>query len=249
MWTFSNFRFLLIRNRTKKSNLSQVSFMIYCYCFDAFKPSTSRPLDVIYEYEIVYQKIGDVDPNTFEEFLELEEYRSRTADRRPYVTLACEREGAVKKTPKPVVDDEDEEVPIKRFSFPNFFYLHFIISLLLCIFPPIKCQNLTIATMSNCKLTCKSNCQQVPSPYYNPHRSISRERSKRIAGNSVPNVFILLDHEKSFSSKKTSKKMEFLSSNKQRCRWLIYPRMSKKVSSPSLHICLEATRKQNMAFA
>ncbi|KAI5677475.1 hypothetical protein M9H77_08425 [Catharanthus roseus] len=99
---------------------------------------------------------GDVDLNTFEEFLEPEEYvdhghlfttnrifnskvelvdlvketamktntyliinwyqRSRTTDRRPYVILACERGGAVKKTPKPVVDDEEEEeeVPIKR---------------------------------------------------------------------------------------------------------------------------------------
>ncbi|KAI5649637.1 hypothetical protein M9H77_35642 [Catharanthus roseus] len=40
--------------------------------------------------------------------------RSRIADRRPYVTPACEREDAVKKTPKPVFDDEEEEVPIKR---------------------------------------------------------------------------------------------------------------------------------------
>ncbi|KAI5655104.1 hypothetical protein M9H77_32291 [Catharanthus roseus] len=40
--------------------------------------------------------------------------RSRIADRRPYVTLACEGGGAVKKTPKPVVDDEEQEVPIKR---------------------------------------------------------------------------------------------------------------------------------------
>ncbi|KAI5683171.1 hypothetical protein M9H77_04399 [Catharanthus roseus] len=40
--------------------------------------------------------------------------RSRIADRRPYITLACERGGAVKKTPKPVVDNEEEEVPIKR---------------------------------------------------------------------------------------------------------------------------------------
>ncbi|KAI5680212.1 hypothetical protein M9H77_01439 [Catharanthus roseus] len=38
--------------------------------------------------------------------------RSRTVNCRPYVTLACERGGAVKKTSKPVVDDE-EEVPIK----------------------------------------------------------------------------------------------------------------------------------------
>ncbi|KAI5671052.1 hypothetical protein M9H77_11416 [Catharanthus roseus] len=38
--------------------------------------------------------------------------RSRTAERRPYVILACKRGCAVKKTPKPVVDDE-EEVPIK----------------------------------------------------------------------------------------------------------------------------------------
>ncbi|KAI5676769.1 hypothetical protein M9H77_07719 [Catharanthus roseus] len=82
------------------------------------------------------------DPNMFEEFLEPEEYidlghlfttdrifsskdkltyliinryrRSRTADRRPYVTLACKRGGAVKKYTKPVVDDEEEKIPIKR---------------------------------------------------------------------------------------------------------------------------------------
>ncbi|KAI5673964.1 hypothetical protein M9H77_14328 [Catharanthus roseus] len=40
--------------------------------------------------------------------------RSRTADRRPYVTLACERGGVVKKYKKPIVDDEEEEIPIKR---------------------------------------------------------------------------------------------------------------------------------------
>ncbi|KAI5650439.1 hypothetical protein M9H77_36444 [Catharanthus roseus] len=97
---------------------------------------------------------GDVDPNTFEEFLEPEEYidhghlfttdqifnskvelvdwaketamkvntyfiitrylKSRTSDRRPYVTLACKRGGAVKKkNTKLIVDDEEEEVPIK----------------------------------------------------------------------------------------------------------------------------------------
>ncbi|KAI5660160.1 hypothetical protein M9H77_28953 [Catharanthus roseus] len=40
--------------------------------------------------------------------------RSRTADRRSYVTLACERGGAVKKYTKPIVDDEEKEIPIKR---------------------------------------------------------------------------------------------------------------------------------------
>ncbi|KAI5678356.1 hypothetical protein M9H77_09306 [Catharanthus roseus] len=40
--------------------------------------------------------------------------RSRTADRRPYVTLACERGGAVKKYKKPVIDDKEEEIPIKK---------------------------------------------------------------------------------------------------------------------------------------
>ncbi|KAI5650125.1 hypothetical protein M9H77_36130 [Catharanthus roseus] len=40
--------------------------------------------------------------------------RSRTSDRRPYVTLACERGGAVKKYTKPIVDDEEEKIPIKR---------------------------------------------------------------------------------------------------------------------------------------
>ncbi|KAI5669153.1 hypothetical protein M9H77_19006 [Catharanthus roseus] len=111
------------------------------------------------DFEINFEEIflyeqGDVDPNTFDKFIETEEYvdhrylfttnrisnskvelvdwaketamkantyliinryqRSRTADRRPYVTLACERGGAVKKTTKPVVDDEEEEVLIKR---------------------------------------------------------------------------------------------------------------------------------------
>ncbi|KAI5680710.1 hypothetical protein M9H77_01937 [Catharanthus roseus] len=99
---------------------------------------------------VLYEQ-GDVYPNTFEEFLEQEEYvdhghlfttnrifnskvelvdwaketaikantyliiiryqGSRTADRRPYVTLACERGGTVKKTPKPVVDDEKKKFP------------------------------------------------------------------------------------------------------------------------------------------
>ncbi|KAI5668193.1 hypothetical protein M9H77_18046 [Catharanthus roseus] len=40
--------------------------------------------------------------------------RSRTYDRRPYVTLACERVCAIKSRTKPRVDDEEEEVPIKR---------------------------------------------------------------------------------------------------------------------------------------
>ncbi|KAI5676810.1 hypothetical protein M9H77_07760 [Catharanthus roseus] len=40
--------------------------------------------------------------------------RSRTADRRPYVTLACERGGSVKKYKKAIVDNEEEEVPKKR---------------------------------------------------------------------------------------------------------------------------------------
>ncbi|KAI5667826.1 hypothetical protein M9H77_17679 [Catharanthus roseus] len=40
--------------------------------------------------------------------------RSRTADCRPYVILACEHGGAVKKYTKPIVDDEEEEIPIKR---------------------------------------------------------------------------------------------------------------------------------------
>ncbi|KAI5677058.1 hypothetical protein M9H77_08008 [Catharanthus roseus] len=41
--------------------------------------------------------------------------RSRTSDRRPYVTLGCERRGANKSKKKPVVDDEEEEeVQVKR---------------------------------------------------------------------------------------------------------------------------------------
>ncbi|KAI5648991.1 hypothetical protein M9H77_34996 [Catharanthus roseus] len=94
------------------------------------------------------------DSNTFEEFLEPEEYidlghlfttnrifsskeelvdwakqtamnaktyliitryqRLRTANRRPYVTLACEHGGSVKKYKKPIVDDEEEEIPKKK---------------------------------------------------------------------------------------------------------------------------------------
>ncbi|KAI5653131.1 hypothetical protein M9H77_30318 [Catharanthus roseus] len=96
----------------------------------------------------------DIDPNTFEEFLEPKEYmdhehifttdrifnlkvdlvdwaketvmkantylivtrylRSRTSDRRPYVTLASERGDALKSRTKPKVNDEEEEVPLKR---------------------------------------------------------------------------------------------------------------------------------------
>ncbi|KAI5666196.1 hypothetical protein M9H77_16049 [Catharanthus roseus] len=39
---------------------------------------------------------------------------SRTSDHRPYVTLGCERGGANKPRKKPVVDDEEEEVQVKR---------------------------------------------------------------------------------------------------------------------------------------
>ncbi|KAI5667879.1 hypothetical protein M9H77_17732 [Catharanthus roseus] len=39
---------------------------------------------------------------------------SRTFDRRPYVTLSCERGGANKLRKKLVVDDEEEEVQVKR---------------------------------------------------------------------------------------------------------------------------------------
>ncbi|KAI5682491.1 hypothetical protein M9H77_03719 [Catharanthus roseus] len=42
--------------------------------------------------------------------------RSRAANRRPYVTLACERGGAVKKYTKSVVYYEEEEIPIKRWG-------------------------------------------------------------------------------------------------------------------------------------
>ncbi|KAI5673532.1 hypothetical protein M9H77_13896 [Catharanthus roseus] len=97
---------------------------------------------------------NDVDPNTFEEFLEPQEYvvhghlfatdrifnskvelvnwaketamkvnmylivtrnlSSRISDRRPYVLLGCERGGANKPRTKPRVDDEEEEVQVKR---------------------------------------------------------------------------------------------------------------------------------------
>ncbi|KAI5656405.1 hypothetical protein M9H77_25198 [Catharanthus roseus] len=40
----------------------------------------------------------------------------RTSDRRTYVTLACERGGALRKYTKPRVDDEEEEVPIKKWG-------------------------------------------------------------------------------------------------------------------------------------
>ncbi|KAI5661848.1 hypothetical protein M9H77_21171 [Catharanthus roseus] len=39
---------------------------------------------------------------------------SRTSDRRPYVTLGCERGGTNKTRTKPVVDDKEEEVQVKR---------------------------------------------------------------------------------------------------------------------------------------
>ncbi|KAI5671617.1 hypothetical protein M9H77_11981 [Catharanthus roseus] len=42
--------------------------------------------------------------------------RSRTSDRQPYVTFACERGGTNKSRTKPIVDDEEEEIPIKRQS-------------------------------------------------------------------------------------------------------------------------------------
>ncbi|KAI5675789.1 hypothetical protein M9H77_06739 [Catharanthus roseus] len=37
--------------------------------------------------------------------------RARTLDRRSYVTLACERRGLVRKYKKPIVNDEEEEIP------------------------------------------------------------------------------------------------------------------------------------------
>ncbi|KAI5654385.1 hypothetical protein M9H77_31572 [Catharanthus roseus] len=40
--------------------------------------------------------------------------KSRTSDRQPYVTLAYERGGALRKYTKPRVDDEEEEVTIKK---------------------------------------------------------------------------------------------------------------------------------------
>ncbi|KAI5667800.1 hypothetical protein M9H77_17653 [Catharanthus roseus] len=39
---------------------------------------------------------------------------SRTSDRRPYVTLDCKRRGTNKLRTKPRVDDEEEEVQVKR---------------------------------------------------------------------------------------------------------------------------------------
>ncbi|KAI5680870.1 hypothetical protein M9H77_02097 [Catharanthus roseus] len=46
-------------------------------------------------------------PNTY---LIINRYlKSRRSDRRPYVTLACERGGTLKKNTKPKVDDEEEE--------------------------------------------------------------------------------------------------------------------------------------------
>ncbi|KAI5666396.1 hypothetical protein M9H77_16249 [Catharanthus roseus] len=40
--------------------------------------------------------------------------RSRAADHRTYGTLACKCGGAVKKYAKPILDNEEEEIPIKR---------------------------------------------------------------------------------------------------------------------------------------
>ncbi|KAI5659483.1 hypothetical protein M9H77_28276 [Catharanthus roseus] len=40
--------------------------------------------------------------------------RARTFDRRPYVTLACERGGSVRKYKKLLVDDEEKEIPKKK---------------------------------------------------------------------------------------------------------------------------------------
>ncbi|KAI5667015.1 hypothetical protein M9H77_16868 [Catharanthus roseus] len=94
-------------------------------------------------YEIFVHYNNGVDPSTFEEFLEPEEYIDHghlfatdrifnskselvnwaketaikvntTSDRRPYVTLGCQRGGANKLKKKPVVDDEEEEVQVKR---------------------------------------------------------------------------------------------------------------------------------------
>ncbi|KAI5668309.1 hypothetical protein M9H77_18162 [Catharanthus roseus] len=42
--------------------------------------------------------------------------RSRTSDHRPYVTLTCERVGTIKSRTRPRIDDEEEEVPIKRWD-------------------------------------------------------------------------------------------------------------------------------------
>ncbi|KAI5676180.1 hypothetical protein M9H77_07130 [Catharanthus roseus] len=49
--------------------------------------------------------------NTF--FIVTRYLSSRTSNRRPYITLGCERGGANKSRTKPVVDDE-EEVQVKR---------------------------------------------------------------------------------------------------------------------------------------
>ncbi|KAI5672263.1 hypothetical protein M9H77_12627 [Catharanthus roseus] len=83
--------------------------------------------------ESLKENIGfevDEDPNTSEDelvhwakqtamnaktYLIITRYqRSRTADRLPYVILACKRRGSVKKYKKSIVDDEEEEVPKKR---------------------------------------------------------------------------------------------------------------------------------------
>ncbi|KAI5662450.1 hypothetical protein M9H77_21773 [Catharanthus roseus] len=42
--------------------------------------------------------------------------KSRTSDHRPYVTLACEHGGALRKYTKPRVEDEEEEVAIKEWG-------------------------------------------------------------------------------------------------------------------------------------
>ncbi|KAI5654873.1 hypothetical protein M9H77_32060 [Catharanthus roseus] len=42
--------------------------------------------------------------------------KSRTSDRRTYVTFVCECGGALRKNTKPRIDDEEEEVPIKKWG-------------------------------------------------------------------------------------------------------------------------------------
>ncbi|KAI5666297.1 hypothetical protein M9H77_16150 [Catharanthus roseus] len=137
---------LMQKNIGFEVRISIEFFFNFWYTF-AQMGEKSRPLSPIWMKT-------DKDPNTFEEFLEPEEYidlghlfitdrifsskdelvdwakqtatkaktyliinryrRSRTADRRPYVTLACECGAAVKKYTKLIVDDEEEEIPIKR---------------------------------------------------------------------------------------------------------------------------------------
>ncbi|KAI5673397.1 hypothetical protein M9H77_13761 [Catharanthus roseus] len=65
-------------------------------------------------------KVGELDKETTVKvntyFIVTRYFSSRTSDRRPYVTLGYKHRGANKPKTKPRVDDEEEEVQVKRRS-------------------------------------------------------------------------------------------------------------------------------------